>query len=267
MTKKIEETPNQTFIPYTYLLFHRPTKKYYYGCSYSKNSNPTKLWVSYFSSSKVVKELIKKYGKESFDVKIRKVFTKPKDALVWETKFLNKIDARNNDNWLNLHNGDGNFITYGPMNEYQKNNISKAKKGKLPRKPGFTHSEETKEKIRISNLGKHFGPITEEHKQNIRKKQIEFLKTLSKDKMKERMLNSCHAPDVYTLERANKIRQAKTGVKLSKEHCNNISKSRASFVKSLNPDELKDKYGKQHKGKTWKIVDGKRKWFSLGEIV
>jgi hypothetical protein len=48
-------------IPFTYLLKHIPTKKYYYGVKLKKGCHPNDLWTKYFTSSKIVKSLIKKY--------------------------------------------------------------------------------------------------------------------------------------------------------------------------------------------------------------
>ena len=61
-------------IPFTYLIKHIPTNKYYYGVRFRKNCNPNDLWTKYFTSSKKVKLLIKKYGKKSFIFEIRKIF-------------------------------------------------------------------------------------------------------------------------------------------------------------------------------------------------
>lgn len=128
-------------IPYTYHLYHIPTKKHYYGVRYKKDCSPNDLWTSYFSSSPVVHSLIEQYGKDSFIPKVRKTFNTSDEAVLWESKFLQKIDAQNNDKWLNRHNGSDSFI--GPhthTNETKSKIASKIK--------GIKRSEETKAKIR-----------------------------------------------------------------------------------------------------------------------
>ena len=57
-------------IPFTYLIKHIPTNKYYYGVMYRKSCHPNDFWTKYFTSSKKVKNLIRKYGKKSFKFEI-----------------------------------------------------------------------------------------------------------------------------------------------------------------------------------------------------
>jgi len=60
-------------IPFSYHLYHHPTKKHYYGIKFAKGCNPADLWVTYFSTSKLVKQLIAEYGADSFTATVRKV--------------------------------------------------------------------------------------------------------------------------------------------------------------------------------------------------
>ena len=71
-------------LPYTYRIKFIPTGEYYYGVRFSKNCDPSDLWSTYFTSSKKVKNLIRKYGKDSFTTEIRKVFETSEDAIKWE---------------------------------------------------------------------------------------------------------------------------------------------------------------------------------------
>jgi len=45
-------------IPYTYLIGWTSTNKYYYGVRFAKNCNPSELFITYFTSSKHVKNYI-----------------------------------------------------------------------------------------------------------------------------------------------------------------------------------------------------------------
>lgn len=155
--------------PYTYYLYHIPTRLKYYGSQYGKGSDPIELWVTYFTSSKKVKALISQYGKDSFIVKIRKIFDTRESALRWEATFLSKIDARNRADWLNQHNGDGKFYCKGHTDDTKK----KLRRINL----GKTMSEDTKKKISIKGLGKKLpfrvrGKRSDTTKEKIRKANI-----------------------------------------------------------------------------------------------
>ena len=87
--------------PFTYLLKHLPTNKYYYGVRFKKNCNPNDLWTKYFTSSKKVKGLIRKYGKKSFQFEIRKTFKTAKQAMNWEHKVLRRMKVIYRNDFLN----------------------------------------------------------------------------------------------------------------------------------------------------------------------
>lgn len=222
---------------YTYYLHHRPTGLKYYGVKYSETANPSELWVSYFSSSSYVHRLIEMHGKDSFDISIRKIFSNKKKAILWEKRFLSKIDAKNRKDWLNMHNGDRNFFGSG-------------------RPVGFAHTEETKRKISESNIGKHDKILSDETKEKISKGMKETLSKLSDEEKIQKVLNSCCAPHTYTKERSRKISKATTGVKKTKTK----KLLRAEEERRNRTPEQKSKCGDHNRGKTWKLIDGKRVW-------
>jgi hypothetical protein len=137
--------------PFTYSIYCKPTNQYYYGTRYAVGCQPSDLWQTYFTSSKVVKSLINLYGKEAFDIKIRKIFKTKHQALLWEEKFLKRVQAAQSPKWLNKHNGNKTFYCTGHQ-------------GNLGRK----QSDETKLKRRLANLGKKRPPFSAEHRQKIR---------------------------------------------------------------------------------------------------
>lgn len=94
---------------FTYLLIHLPTGKRYYGVRFAKGAHPDQLWTTYFSTSKIVKQLIAETGVSSFTAEVRRTFDDPLKALAWETKFLHRIDATRREDWLNRHNGGKKF--------------------------------------------------------------------------------------------------------------------------------------------------------------
>ena len=152
--------------PYTYLIRFKSTGQIYYGSSYANNrdkiANPDQLWSSYFTSSKDIINLVSSYGKDAFEVQIRKTFNSAEKAILWENRILSKFDAKNNPLWFNKHNGNKDFKNVGHSEE-TKRKISKANKGQSNRK-GIPLSESHKRKIAEANKNK---PKSEEHKKNL----------------------------------------------------------------------------------------------------
>jgi len=93
--------------PFTYLLYHIPSGKWYYGVKYAVGCNPTDLWTTYFSSSEPVKALIEEYGKDSFKVEVRRTFNTTEEALYWESRVLCRMKVVTNPMCLNRSIGGG----------------------------------------------------------------------------------------------------------------------------------------------------------------
>lgn len=106
------------------------------------------------------------------------------DMLSLETAILRSVNAKLNEDYYNLHNGDGKFYNK-KQSEESKRKISLSKMGKK-------HTEETKRKI---SLHKH----SEETKQKLRELRL---------KQSNPRLGKTHSD-----ESKNKIRQAKMGNK------------------------------------------------------
>lgn len=119
---------------FTYHIFHTITKKHYYGARWKPGCHPKDLWTSYFTSSKLVHQLIDEYGADSFVVEIRRVFESKSECISWEQRVLKRLKVKRNDDWLNVAIG-------------------------RPTMQGKHHSEETKQKMR-----KPKGPWTSERK-------------------------------------------------------------------------------------------------------
>ena len=79
-------------IPYTYLVRFKQTGQVYYGARFCKGANPYKFFIDYFTSSKLIHELIKSHGIDSFEYEIRKTFDSVEDCIKWENKVLNRIN-------------------------------------------------------------------------------------------------------------------------------------------------------------------------------
>lgn len=89
--------------PFTYLIKCKPTNQFYYGVKYAKNCDPSDLWNSYFTSSIYVKKLILQYGKDAFEYEIRKIFSSPRKARLWEEKVLKKLNVSNREDFINKY--------------------------------------------------------------------------------------------------------------------------------------------------------------------
>jgi hypothetical protein len=154
-------------IPFTYLVKHLPTKKYYYGVKFRKGCHPNDLWTKYFTSSKKVKGLIKRYGKKSFIFEIRKTFKTQKQAREWEHKVLRRLKV--------IYRND--FLNQSDNLHIDPKIISKSKMGKNNPMYGVKMSNEHKNKIKNA-LIKRYKKIP--HHTTGRKHTPAFLKFLSR---------------------------------------------------------------------------------------
>ena len=162
-------------IPFTYLLKHIPTNKFYYGVRFKKCCHPNDLWTKYFTSSKKVKGLIKRYGKKSFVFEIRKVFKTTQESIKWENKVLKRMKVIHRNDFLNLtdnksidpihlskimmgkRKGKDNYM-FGKKHSREsikkmKLSIKGKRKGENNPMFGKKHSKETKDKIRLALTG------------------------------------------------------------------------------------------------------------------
>ena len=100
----------------------------------------------YICSSKYMKEQYKQRP-DHFTREII-AFGTTKDITNLETLLLRSVDAKNDDQFYNRHNGDG-FYRYGKHSEETKRKISKGKTGK--RRPDL--SERNKTELNPSKMG------------------------------------------------------------------------------------------------------------------
>ena len=235
--------------PYTYYITHKPSGKKYYGVRYAENASPTDLFETYFTSSKYIHSLIESDGIESFEYHVRKIFNNSKDAINWEAKVLRRLNVKDNENWLNRHNGDGMFYGEG-------------------RPCGFEHTQDTIDKIRQSNIGKK-KPKSETHKKKISETMKDKFENMSSDELSVRMKNSWHSESSWTDTRKKKISDALSGEPKSEAHKRALKKplseAHRQALKKPKSEAHKQALSKVNKGRTWEVVDGKRVWFDKGE--
>lgn len=142
---------------YTYLIGWSKYNKFYYGVRFSKKSDPSELWVSYYTSSKHVKSFAKLNGDPDI-IEIRKIFKEVNKARLWEEKVLRRMKVIEKDNWINktnnrsidllysTHFGEKNGMFGKKHSEQKKLLMSLAANGRKD-------SPETKRKKRIARIG------------------------------------------------------------------------------------------------------------------
>lgn len=101
---------------------------------WASKADPSRFWVDYFTSSKLVKSRIDQYGKEAFHAEVRKVFDSKEEALRWEARVLTRLKAAQRPDYLNRTNGNENWFNTGgwEMPEANRKNLSSKMKGRLP---------------------------------------------------------------------------------------------------------------------------------------
>jgi hypothetical protein len=181
--------------PYTYVLTHRPTGKRYYGVRYAKNCHPDDLWVTYFSSSKIIQSL----DKNDFDCEIRRTFTTPEKAIEWESKVILRLKLWKDPNWLNK-SWRGKLFRYGP------------------------HTDETKAKCGARNKGR---TLTPEHRAKVGRKGPKHLSEQGKNNIAES--NRLRGQSQFSRK---KISDARKGKPMSEETKKKISQSSMGKPKS-----------------------------------
>ncbi len=152
-------------MPYTYLIGWTSLNLWYYGVRYSVKAHPTDLWVTYFTSSKRVKQLREKYGEPDV-IQIRKTFGDPHKAKDWEDKILRRMNTKFDSKWINQTMNDSFRGIVVPWNKgLNKNNsekmkeigrsISKSCKGRQSPHKGKLVSEESKIKNSWTQIIEH----------------------------------------------------------------------------------------------------------------
>ena len=96
------------YIPYFYIIQDIRNGMYYAGSKYGKNANPKTFMKEggYYTTSKEIKRIIKEYGLCVFKIRKVKIFKTKEETHNYETKFLRKVNARNNSKFYNKHNNN-----------------------------------------------------------------------------------------------------------------------------------------------------------------
>lgn len=100
-------------IPYTYVITNQLTGIRYYGARWRKGCSPSDLWVSYFTSSKLVHSLIESQGAETWTIEIRQIFDTVEQCIEWEQKVLRRLNIPYNPAWYNQSRAGQTFVLKG----------------------------------------------------------------------------------------------------------------------------------------------------------
>ncbi len=109
--------------PFTYVVTHVATEHRYYGAKYSEGCQPSDLWCTYFTSSRVICGLVKAEGREAFQTEVRKTFASVEACLNWELSVLRRLKVDTNDRWYNKSAGGKRF--YSVLVREQNSNFGK----------------------------------------------------------------------------------------------------------------------------------------------
>lgn len=145
-SKRIHTAGDRT--PYTYLIGWSHLNKWYYGVKFGQKCHPDDFWVTYFTSSKYVAELIESHGNPDV-IDIRRTFIDPMRAAKWENTVLRRLKVINSSKWINQSDAYNHRAVYKPTQK-TKDKIREKRKLQVM-KPS---SEEKKAKIRAKNTGR-----------------------------------------------------------------------------------------------------------------
>jgi hypothetical protein len=117
---------NKYMKAYTYTIQHLPTNKIYYGV---RKSTTVDIGTTYFSSSKLIKQMLQTEPIKNFKFTVRRTFLSYEEARLHETKMLSRIKAVSNPMVLNQAVSSPRLCSKNPTAELQRReSISKAMK-------------------------------------------------------------------------------------------------------------------------------------------
>ena len=233
----------QQSIGYLYKWTQLSTGKWYVGARGGKGCHPDD---GYICSSKVVKPLILKKP----DDWVREILHIGDTEKIFEleAQLLTSLNAKEDPNSFNKHNGDGKWSMRGKtfsaehnekMGAWQIGRIfdeSSIKKRTESRK-GFKQSEESKLKTSQSLKGKRLGiPKSEEHKRKISITLTGRKNGPLSEEHKE-LLSALKKGFKHTTESIKKMRDSHAGKILTDEHKAKISLSSKGHKKSMQTRE------------------------------
>jgi group I intron endonuclease len=150
-------------VGYVYVIINTINNKKYIGVSMKCDEKNIK---NYFGSGLVIKEAIKKYGKENFKKEILKEFDSEDGARNYERELISELNAIESDDYYNLVGGGyGGGVKGRIISDETKKKISDSLLGHKNYKPSEEHKKKLSEKFkgRISPMkGKTQNKVTKQ---------------------------------------------------------------------------------------------------------
>lgn len=154
---------------YTYKTTNLINSKVYYGVHKTDNLDD-----GYLGSGKLLKQAIKKYGKENFKKEILEFYSSFEEALKAEEALITPEMLLDEMCYNVKLGGRGGSSTGGPLTPETRSKISKANSGKNAKFFGRSHTKETKAKMSSCRKGIEYSEST-----------IEKLSSYAKNRPKE----------------------------------------------------------------------------------
>lgn len=216
--------------PYTYLIRFPELNLYYYGAQWGRQCHPENLGKKYFSSSPKVKKLLQHHP-AIFEP--RKTFQTIEECQRFETRFLQKVNAKKNQHFINRHN-----------NEHSKFMDNRGSKNPMFGLPGTMlnkkHRPETIQKqsaVKLKNTWNYGKHNSEKSKIKCRESQL--------GSKSNRFIGYYHTP--WGVFESSRLAEANgVSYKTVQFACNNTS----HIITSI----MKNKYLKQFIGKTFQEI-------------
>lgn len=153
--------------PYTYLIGWSKYNKYYYGVRYARNCDPSDLWITYFTSSKLVRDRRIDWGEPDI-IQVRKTFTTHAEAILWEQKVLTRLNVLAESKWLNQSVGGVTAILQQSYDHIHKRTYNKKHHPKQRE-----IALQALQKARAVNKGKKQSEATQQKKRETYQSNIE----------------------------------------------------------------------------------------------
>ena len=133
-------------VGYVYMITNIINGKKYIGVSMKCDEKSLK---KYFGSGIVIKEAIKKYGKDNFKKEILEKFNSEVEAREYEKQLINDLNAINDSEYYNLVSGGyGGAVKGRTVSEETKKKISQSLKGHKNYIPTDEHKKKLSEKFK-----------------------------------------------------------------------------------------------------------------------
>lgn len=201
---------------YVYMIENRHTQKYYIGVRSCTNKLPTEdLGFSYFSTA-ANKEFIQdqKQNPSHYRYYVLDVFSTRKEAASFEIELHNRFDVAINESFYNRAKATSTSFTIEGTKLSDEHRVKIAKAH-----VGFRHSEESKEKMKISNIRT---PSDETRAKMSAARKGKKRSPESIAKMVETRKKNGYT---HSEETKKKISEVKTGRRLTPEHRAKIGRS------------------------------------------